>query len=142
MPSTFCDLPPEIHHEIISYLNGLDSKNVSETCNSVRPIYQNAFWKTCMVNGNSGTSKNRAYGYCRLVSFKIFQNPKNYKSWFRTEFIEVLLLDFPSERYSSYHTTIPLKMTLTKTTINLFPSLKKIDAMNGHLNEIKKNNAK
>lgn len=94
MPSLFTTLTPEIHVNIASYLSGEENKNVSQTCISVRSIYQIESWKNCHVSldGESFSYFQESYQY-RACSKDMVQYPEKYKSWFKTKSIENLMFD-------------------------------------------------
>lgn len=128
MPLSFCDLSPDIHLEISSYLPGDSNKNVSRTCSSVRLIYQKASWKTCIIakfDRSPFASTKQKYGYNRFVPLTVLRYPQKYKSWFRTEAIEVIQFDF---EFPSWKEKIKnSNAVINSSTIKLFPSLRKID---------------
>lgn len=136
VPLSFCDLLPYIHLEISSYLSGIDNKNVSQTCNAVRQIYLAVSWKTCIVSKKFREGISQANGFNRVLPFRVFHSPQNYRIWFRTEDVETLQFDFHLKNMAYDYEAI--RTTITMYSISLFPSLRRIDISGDSWVDLKK----
>lgn len=103
---SFKNLPLEIHTAIARYLPVIDCQVLSQTCTTIRSIYNSASLKCILiVNENGNISPNKSPYWARPIPVRVFVNPHKY-SWFSNQTVQIVLngqLCVNRERIISQH---------------------------------------